>query len=51
MFAPRWRRYTDLAPVRENLAAGLIALGVRQGTVMSRLHRGRDQLARGLQPG
>lgn len=25
------------------------ALGVRQGTVMSRLHRGRDQLARGLQ--
>jgi RNA polymerase sigma-70 factor (ECF subfamily) len=48
-------------PYRETLAAvdvaGLSyaeaarALGVRQGTVMSRLHRGRDQLARGLQPG
>ena len=46
-------------PYRETLAAvdvaGLSyaeaarALGVRQGTVMSRLHRGRDQLARGLQ--
>jgi RNA polymerase sigma-70 factor, ECF subfamily len=48
-------------PYRETLAAvdvaGLSyaeaarALGVRQGTVMSRLHRGRDQLARALQPG
>jgi RNA polymerase sigma-70 factor (ECF subfamily) len=48
-------------PYRETLAAvdvaGLSyaeaarALGVRQGTVMSRLHRGRDQLARSLQPG
>jgi RNA polymerase sigma-70 factor, ECF subfamily len=48
-------------PYRETLAAvdvaGLSyaeaarALGVRQGTVMSRLHRGRDQLARRLQPG
>ncbi|MGH2983981.1 MAG: RNA polymerase sigma factor [Solirubrobacterales bacterium] len=48
-------------PYRETLAAvdvaGLSyaeaarALGVRQGTVMSRLHRGRDQLARTLQPG
>jgi RNA polymerase sigma-70 factor, ECF subfamily len=47
-------------PYRETLAAvdvaGLSyaeaarALGVRQGTVMSRLHRGRDQLARILQP-
>jgi RNA polymerase sigma-70 factor (ECF subfamily) len=45
-------------PFRETLAAvdvaGLSyaeaakALGVRQGTVMSRLHRGRDQLARAL---
>lgn len=45
-------------PYRETLAAvdvaGLSyaeaakALGVRQGTVMSRLHRGRDQLARTL---
>jgi RNA polymerase sigma-70 factor (ECF subfamily) len=45
-------------PYRETLAAvdvaGLSyaeaakALGVRQGTVMSRLHRGRDQLARAL---
>jgi RNA polymerase sigma-70 factor, ECF subfamily len=48
-------------PYREALAAvdvaGLSyaeaarALGVRKGTVMSRLHRGRDQLASGLQPG
>jgi RNA polymerase sigma-70 factor, ECF subfamily len=48
-------------PYRETVAAvdvaGLSyaeaarALGVRQGTVMSRLHRGRDQLARALQPG
>lgn len=48
-------------PYRETLAAvdvaGLSyaeaarALGVRKGTVMSRLHRGRDQLARILQPG
>jgi RNA polymerase sigma-70 factor (ECF subfamily) len=48
-------------PYRETLAAvdvaGLSyaeaarALGVRQGTVMSRLHRGRDQLARGLRSG
>jgi RNA polymerase sigma-70 factor, ECF subfamily len=48
-------------PYRETLAAVDIAglsyaeaaraLGVRQGTVMSRLHRGRDQLARKLQPG
>jgi RNA polymerase sigma-70 factor (ECF subfamily) len=48
-------------PYRETLAAvdlaGLSyaeaarALGVRRGTVMSRLHRGRDQLARGLKPG
>jgi RNA polymerase sigma-70 factor (ECF subfamily) len=47
-------------PYRETLAAvdvaGLSyaeaakALGVKQGTVMSRLHRGRDQLARRLQP-
>jgi RNA polymerase sigma-70 factor (ECF subfamily) len=47
-------------PYRETLAAvdvaGLSyaeaarALGVRQGTVMSRLHRGRDQLTRRLQP-
>lgn len=47
-------------PYRETLAAvdvaGLSyaeaarALGVRKGTVMSRLHRGRDQLARSLQP-
>jgi RNA polymerase sigma-70 factor (ECF subfamily) len=47
-------------PYRETLAAvdvaGLSyaeaarALGVRQGTVMSRLHRGRDQLARSLRP-
>lgn len=46
-------------PYRETLAAvdvaGLSyaeaarALGVRKGTVMSRLHRGRDQLARSLQ--
>jgi RNA polymerase sigma-70 factor (ECF subfamily) len=48
-------------PYREALAAvdvaGLSyaeaarALDVKQGTVMSRLHRGRDQLARRLQPG
>jgi RNA polymerase sigma-70 factor (ECF subfamily) len=48
-------------PYRETVAAvdvaGLSyseaarALGVRQGTVMSRLHRGRDQLARALEPG
>ena len=48
-------------PYRETLAAvdvaGLSyaeaarALGVRQGTVMSRLHRGRDQLARGVRSG
>jgi RNA polymerase sigma-70 factor (ECF subfamily) len=57
MCSPRWPAPAE--PYRETLAtvdvAGLSyaeaakALGVRPGTVMSRLHRGRDQLARTLE--